>query len=240
MNKINQQPADSEQEKDQSIEGKEQHASVEEKEDSPEIAVEKLVDEKEQSLEQLVALDNQKNIETPTEEDVMPLDVSNGLFVDNAGLILIHPFLKHFFKQAGLLSEDEKSLTDPFLAVHLLHFIATGREQDFEHTLLFEKYLVGLPFEEIVPRNIQISDNLKSEVASLLEAVKENWEPLRETSNQGLQETFLVRSGKLMNLSEHPRLVIERKTVDILLEKLPWSMSLVHFPWIDKLLYVEW
>lgn len=225
---------------DQLIEDKEQLAIVELKEASPEISHEKLVDEKEQSLEQLVVLEKQENREITTDEDVIPMDISNGIFVDNAGLILIHPFLKHFFKQVGLLSEDEKSLTDPFLAVHLLHFIATGEEQDFEHTLLFEKYLVGLPFEEIVPRDIQISDQLKSEVASLLGAVKENWEPLRETSNQGLQETFLVRSGKLMNLNEHPRLVIERKTVDILLEKIEWSMSLVHFTWMDKLLYVEW
>jgi|GEM_PF-5400958 len=241
MDDFEQQIAEPEQpEQDQLIEEKEQHTSVELKEASPEISHEKLVDENEQSLEQLVVIDNQENREISTDEDVIPLDVSNGLFVDNAGLILIHPFLKHFFKQVGLLSEDEKSLTDPFLAVHLLHFIATGEEQDFEHTLLFEKYLVGLTFEEIVPRDIQISDKLKSEVASLLGAVKENWEPLRETSNQGLQETFLVRSGKLMNLNEHPRLVIERKTVDILLEKIEWSMSLVHFPWMDKLLYVEW
>jgi len=175
-----------------------------------------------------------------TDDEVLLVEISDGLLVDNAGLILLHPFLKHFFKKVALLEDDEKSFTDPFLAVHLLHFIATGIEQDFEHTLLFEKYLVGLPFEEIVPKNVVISDELKLEVVSLLEAVKENWEPLRTTSNEGLRETFLVRSGKLMNLNEHPRVVIERKTVDILLEKIDWSMSLVHFPWMEKLLYVEW
>jgi hypothetical protein len=32
----------------------------------------------------------------------------------------------------------------------------------------------------------------------------------------------------------------ERITIDVLLEKLPWGISLVKYPWMPKPLYVEW
>ena len=33
---------------------------------------------------------------------------------------------------------------------------------------------------------------------------------------------------------------VEARTVDILLDQLPWGVSLVKLPWMDRLLRVEW
>lgn len=161
------------------------------------------------------------------------------LLVENAGLVLLHPFLKHFFTGIGLLNKDNV-LIDKVLAAHLLHYAATGRENDFEQQMAFEKYLVGIdPFESI-PREVSISEGMKQEVENLLLAVRENWKPLQASSAAAVRETFLQRSGKLINEHPNPRLVVERQTVDILLNQLSWTISIIRFPWLEELIYVEW
>lgn len=163
----------------------------------------------------------------------------NQVLVDNAGLVILHPFLKHFFGKTGQLTEAKK-LADPELAAHLLHYIATGKENDFEHTMLFEKFLVGLPITCPLERNIELRAEWKAEAMELLNAAKNNWQPLKNSSLETLQETFLQRSGKLMDDYPQPRLLVERKTLDILMNKLDWNISIVKLPWMDKILFVEW
>jgi len=166
-------------------------------------------------------------------------DQEGHLLVDNAGLVLIHPFLKHFFNGIGLLDENNK-ITDKVLATHVLHYVATGNECDFEQTMLLEKYLVGLdPFESI-PREITISETIKLEVENLMMAVRENWKPMKSSSVEAVRETFIQRQGKLINESPNPRLVVERKTVDILLNQLNWTISIIRLPWLDEIIFVEW
>jgi Contractile injection system tape measure protein len=161
------------------------------------------------------------------------------LLVENAGLVILNPFLKHFFKGIGLLNE-ENALTDKVLAAHVLHYVATGRERDFEQLMTFEKYLVGIdPFESI-PREIAISDAIKAESENLLKAVRDNWKPLQSSSSASLRETFIQRHGKLIHESTNPRLVIERKTVDVLMNQLNWTISIIRLPWLDEIIFVEW
>jgi hypothetical protein len=166
-------------------------------------------------------------------------DQEGHILVDNSGLVLLHPFLKHFFNGIGLLDE-KKNITDKVLATHVLHYVATGNEHDFEQTMLLEKYLVGLdPFESI-PREITISEAIKLEVENLLKAVRENWKPMKSSSVAAIRETFIQRQGKLINESPNPRLVVERKTVDILLNQLNWTISIIRLPWLDEIIFVEW
>ncbi len=57
-----------------------------------------------------------------------PADDAEGIVVSNAGLVLIHPFLRYFFDGLGLLDKELhfKSQSDVFKAIHLLQFIATS------------------------------------------------------------------------------------------------------------------
>ena len=158
------------------------------------------------------------------------------LLVENAGLVILHPFLKHFFNGIGLLNEENK-LTDKVLAAHVLHYVATGREHDFEQLMSFEKYLVGIDPYESIPRDVTISDVIKLETENLLKAVRENWKPLQSSSSAALRETFIHRNGKLINESPNPRLVIERKTVDVLLNQLNWTISIIRLPWMDEIIF---
>lgn len=161
------------------------------------------------------------------------------IWVQNAGVILTHPFLKHLFLRIGVLN-DSNELTDPVLAAHVLHFVATGQECDFEHEMILEKILCGLAPEDSIPREVPISEEIRMEVNGFFEAIKSNWKPLAGSSDEAMRETFFRREGKLLMDESGLRLIVERKTVDILLNQLSWPVSIVRLPWLKDILYVEW
>ncbi len=158
---------------------------------------------------------------------------------DNAGLILLHPFLEAFFDACGLLDHG-KQLTDKTLAAHLLHYLATHTEQEPEYGLRFEKFLCGIPAAHPLDRHVEIPEKMKEEAQKLLMAALGHWKALKSNSTELLQMEFLQREAKLICEEEPFRLIFERKTQDILLNSLPWNLSVVKLPWHKKLIYVEW
>lgn len=171
------------------------------------------------------------------EEDAEVLE--KGLFIENGGLIILHPFLPHFFQLIGLLDEN-KQLNDPDLAVQVLHYLATGLENDWEHNLVFEKFLCGIPLNEPVRKLGSLSLEIKAESEELFKSLLEHWSVLKNSSVELIRYEFLTRNGKLFRDDASARLIIERKTQDILLDKLPWGISIVKFPWSTNILYSTW
>ena len=166
---------------------------------------------------------------------------TNNLFVQNAGLVLFHPFLKTFFNQFNWLSENGKILQNHKLtAVQAMHYLATGNEDFFEGNMIFEKFLCGLPLNTPIPKNSLLSDNIGVEALNLLNEVIKNWPALKNTSPDGLRNEFIQRNGKLIQKDRGYKLLVERKVQDILLDKLQWNISIVKLPWKDDLLFVEW
>ncbi|WP_440122736.1 contractile injection system tape measure protein [Tenacibaculum sp. Ill] len=160
--------------------------------------------------------------------------------VKNAGLILLHPFLKQFFNTCGFL-DNENKIIKPNEAVHLLHYVATKKEQQFENNLIFEKFLCNLPIQSSIERNVVLSDELKEKSEELLRAVLQNWAVLKNSSNDLLRNEYLQREGKLDLTKDNPNLTVERKTQDILLDtKLPWNLSLCKLPWMKELIFTNW
>jgi hypothetical protein len=160
----------------------------------------------------------------------------------NAGLVLIHPFLKYFFEGLNLLDNklQFKSESEAFKAVHLLQFIATGQESTPETDLPLNKILCGLDVTEPVPLNVSLSEEEKEECLFLIKTVLERWEALKTTNPAALRETYLQREGILKQAGQSWNLTIERNTFDVMLERLPWSYTLVKLPWCEQILYVEW
>lgn len=159
--------------------------------------------------------------------------------INNAGLILLHPYLGHFFQNCNVLNENNE-ITNPDLAVHLLHYLATKQEQQFESNMLFEKILCGVPLKKTIQRNIELSDELKSNAEELLQAALDNWGVLKNASPDLLRGEFLQRFGKISFKEVNPKITIERKVYDILLEKLPWNIGISRLPWLDYLLFTDW
>jgi len=164
------------------------------------------------------------------------------ILVSNAGLVILHPFLKFFFEGLGLLNSELqfKNTESVFKAIHLLLFIATGEEIAEETDLVLNKILCGVEISEPVPQSVQLSEEEKEECIFLMKTVLERWEALRTGNPAALRDTYLRREGILKRTGSSWNLVIERNTFDIMLERLPWSVSLVKLPWCEEILYVEW
>lgn len=180
--------------------------------------------------------DSSERFTEPTRTDEEKLD---GIITENTGLVILNPFIKPFFTNINLLEEDG-SLNDPVLAAHILHYLATGQEEDFEFALIFEAFLCGLPIDEPLPKSVPLTKEIKDACQELLEAVLGHWKSLKSNSVPLLRNEFLQRQGKLILSEEIPRIVVERTGVDILLDKIPWSISMLRLPWRENMIYVEW
>jgi len=78
------------------------------------------------------------------------------------------------------------------------------------------------------------------EADGLLEAAIAQWEILQNTSVSGLREGFLQRPGMLFSKNGDFYLRIEKSSIDVLLDYLPWNLGMIMLPWMKILLRVEW
>jgi hypothetical protein len=165
----------------------------------------------------------------------------DGTYVNQAGLVILHPFLEYFFKDFGLLQgNDFVDLPARQLAVHLLHYLGTGKVNAFEYDLYFEKFLCSWPVKEPLERDVNIPQRMLDEGDNMLLTVIKYWKALKNTSAGGLREGFLIRNGKLIEAEQPVRLIVERMDLDILLSALPWGIGVIKLPWMDEPFYVEW
>ena len=173
-----------------------------------------------------------------TKEDDTPKET---VYIANAGLVLLWPFLTMLFDRLGYLENQQfRDGTAQQRAALLLQFLASGAEEAPEYQLPLNKLLCGISQGRPLPRELLLTDAEKEMGQSLLQAVTARWEVLKNTSVTGLRETFLLRSGKLEWLPERIMLTVEPKTLDILLDQRPWSISIIKLPWMVAPLYVTW
>jgi hypothetical protein len=168
------------------------------------------------------------------------------VYIGNAGLVLLSPFLPHLFSSLNMQEKDEKGRNtwrdhaSASRAVHLLQYLVDERTSAPEPLLVLNKILCGLQPATPVQRDIEISAGEKEVCASLLKAVLANWTIISNTSVAGLRETFLQREGKLESDGEKWKLHVQRKTLDVLVDQIPWSFGLVFHDWMPGPVHVTW
>ena len=165
----------------------------------------------------------------------------NQFYVNNAGLIILWPFLPQYFEQQGFVKEGAfVSQESRNRALYLLQYLVYGSIDFPAHELLLNKMFVGLPLESATTPIDAITQEETALSESLLQAVIANWSALRDTSIEALRETFLQRDGRVDMNQEDFKLTVESKTVDVLLDQLPWGISLFKLSWMEKSLLVYW
>jgi hypothetical protein len=164
-----------------------------------------------------------------------------GIFIQHAGLVLTHPFLSSLFKRLEWLRNNE-FITDEIhvKAVFILHYLATGETVAAEHELLICKLLCGYPLDEPLPAEIIFTEAELQEATDMLTALIQQWDKLKNTSVAGLREGFLQRPGKLFIKNDSPYVQVESHAIDVLLDYLPWNLSMIKLPWLKEILRVEW
>ncbi len=164
-----------------------------------------------------------------------------GFMVENAGLVLLIPFLKTLFQAVDLLENEQFKNTDSQQrAILLTQYLVSGEEETPEYELTLNKFICGMPLNVPLDKFIKLKPKEKEEAKQLLAAVIKHWKALGDVSIESLQEAFLQRSGKLYLDQSKWRLLVERKTIDVLTDRLPWSYSMAKLPWTKDLLYVDW
>ncbi|MHB8208154.1 contractile injection system tape measure protein [Mucilaginibacter sp.] len=163
------------------------------------------------------------------------------IYINNAGLVLLHPLLATYFVRLGMMIGGKFINADAQLrAVHLLQYLVNGKSNNPEHFLVLNKVLCNVPVEEPVPAEISLTDEEKETSAQLLIVVTSHWDKLKNTSIEGLQESFLQRDGALVFKDDAWHLKVEQRGYDVLLQSYPWTIGMIKTPWMDNFLYVEW
>ena len=166
---------------------------------------------------------------------------SEPLQLRNAGIVLLHPFLTSLFLRLGLLEngqffDDNARIKAVYLMCYSVHGIVSFPDSN----LVLLKALAGLDINALLSPVPEIGDNEKETVDIMLSAVIQNWNTIGNTSVEGFRESFLQREGKLVEEEGYYALNVDNKAYDILLQCIPWSFSIIKFPWMAKAIRVNW
>ena len=171
----------------------------------------------------------------------VPEVASQGIAVENAGLVIFWPYLHIYFKDLGLFDgKDFNDLASREKAVHLLQYLATGEINTEEHALTLNKLLCHWDFNQPLKRFVSLSKRERKESEKLINAVINHWNVLGKTSIGSFRNTFIQRKGLLSHQDSGWLLRVEKGPYDILLERIPWGLSMIKLSWVDELLQVEW
>ena len=167
--------------------------------------------------------------------------IDEDIYVQDAGLVLLHPFFQTLFESQELLDkgvfkgEDAKEK-----GVQLLAYLSRGEDSLPEAELTLHKLLCGVPFEEPIEQVWTLSESAKTDCEDLLKAVITYWNALGSASPDGLRQGYIQREGKIVRTDKGWKLTVEKKTQDILMGKLPWGIGAIALPWREELLMVDW
>lgn len=169
------------------------------------------------------------------------LEPDDGIFIENAGLVLLHPFLVGLFSNLQLTENREfVAIHEQFVAAKILQFLVFGENDHTENFFPLNKILCGIGLTQVLDCELELSPESKAECGELLKEVVRHWAVLKNTSVAGLRETFLQRKGKISRAEKGWKLQVERKAVDVLLAKLPWGLGIIKLPWMDEMMFLEW
>ena len=185
-------------------------------------------------LGQLAATEQEKSIASNFSD-------ADEIYIGNAGLVILWPFLYNFFSRLGLTEnkqfKDEDSVQR---GVGLLQYLASGDESPPEILLPLNKVLCGMAPEAVFDFGLAITAQEKEECDGLLAAVIQQAPVLRAMSSAGFRGSFLLRQGQLSTRDGNWLLRVERETHDIVLDRFPWGVSIVKLPWMTAMMQVEW
>ena len=198
-----------------------------------------------EALKQLINITNDNST-----AKIEIMDTNNELLSDrsgaevqvyNAGLILYWPFLTRLFEilsfvESGSFVDDESRTR----AVYLLQYLASNRVDFQDNQLVLNKLLVGMDVQEILSPIIELTEDEMASAVSLQNGLINNWEKVKNSTPEGIQEAFVQREGILRFDADKITLVVDKHGVDVLVESLPWNISLIKLSWMKKPIYVEW
>ncbi len=175
--------------------------------------------------------------------------IGDDVYIENAGLVMVWPFLPHIFARLEL--SDERNFSDrqaQCRAVALLHALVYDGNgladelvrQPLEYMLALNKLLCGMGLTADLHLLQPLSARELHECTALIEAAIAHAPILRNTSPAGFRASFLLRPGIVRIRDGAWLLQVEGRSYDLVLAHVPWTWTWVKLPWMETPLRVEW
>lgn len=181
------------------------------------------------------------NTQKGESEDYKRLQEGESNYISNAGLIIVNPYITTLFSKLNLIEKKKFiSYEKQVKAVQILQYLVNKQDKSEDPELMLNKLLTGLDPLAPIEKFQEITKEEKEMCDGLLDAIVKHWSALKSTTRDSMRASFFMRSGKLIYEEENWRLKVEQKSIDILIDKLPWSVSMIKLPWMEKSIVVEW
>lgn len=167
--------------------------------------------------------------------------IQEELYLNNAGMVLLWPFLAHFFDELAMLESAKlKDNASAERGVFLLQYVVTGDSEAPEPEFVLNKIHCGLSPEFPITNRIRLTSEEMEFCDFLLNSAIQNWGKMKTLSINNFRESFLIREGRLKENQANWELKVAGKAFDLLLDTLPWAISTIKLPWMEKSIQVEW
>ncbi|MGZ4968095.1 MAG: contractile injection system tape measure protein [Methylobacter sp.] len=166
---------------------------------------------------------------------------TEALYINNAGLCLLWPFLVSFFERLELVQNGRfHNQAAKQCGASLLHYLGTEELDPPEYLLPFNKLLCAMEIDEVFDLKMPLTGLQIQACDELLGAVIDHAPILNNMSVNGFRGSFLLRRG-ILNAGEGSWVLrVERETYDLVLERFPWSWQWFKLPWMEYPIRVEW
>ena len=174
-------------------------------------------------------------------QSIAMIKAKSGITVKNAGAVLLNNYIAMLFERLGLI--NNKTFLNAGAqaeAVHYLQYVVTGLSHTEEPLLVLNKVLCGLPIAGPIQDGIIISPANVKLIEGLITAIIGYWPAIGQSSIDGFRGNWLVRDGLLVEQDERWELTVEKRAYDLLINKSPFSFSIIKYPWMAKPLHVNW
>jgi len=163
------------------------------------------------------------------------------IYIANAGIVLAAAYLPRLFERLNFIDEGRfKDRESAERGVHCVQYLVNESVSSPEYQLVLNKLLCGVKPGLPIRRSIELASSEKEQLEALLHAITRHWKALANTSITGLRESFLQRNGRLQLKNDAWNLSVESRPFDMLLDQVPWTFTTIMFPWMERVIYVEW
>jgi hypothetical protein len=172
-------------------------------------------------------------------------ELKEGVYIQNAGLVILQPFLLPIFSHLGFVDGDNQFRNEEMhqKAVLFSQYLVSGATEINEEEVLLNKILCGYPIKAPLANELVLNDEERNEAHDLLIQIIGLWKmkdiPVNNTF-EGLRQSFLQREGKLITQEKDWHLQVEQKSYDMVISSLPWSIGIIKTNWMEGVLWVEW
>ncbi|MCH9660699.1 MAG: hypothetical protein K0U54_07285 [Bacteroidetes bacterium] len=182
------------------------------------------------------------NIKTQVLASIDQKNTVAGIGLTNAGLVLICNYIPILFDRLGILENGNfKTKESQLNAVHYLQYAATGMSETDESFLMLNKVLCGFKITDPVHVSAVISESQKTTIDGMIRTIiSEHWNAIGDSSVDGFRGNWFVRKGLLSELDDKWELTVKKRAYDLLINKSPFSFSIIKFLWMKKPLHVNW